>query len=55
MRGEQPGAGAISAWHPLFLEQPVPATRYLAIPVAMAVAVAFEGLVVWLVRRNVRK
>lgn len=53
--GEEPGAGAISTWHQLYLEQPVPPTRYLAVPVVVAVTAALEGLALWLARRNARQ
>jgi len=50
-RGEQEAAGAISSWNMIYLEQPVPITSYVWVPVAMIIAAVLEGLVVRAVRR----
>ncbi len=53
--GEGGAKRSVSSWYSLYLEQPTPATAYLSIPIAMAIAVVIEGAVLWRVRRGKQK
>jgi DMSO reductase family type II enzyme heme b subunit len=53
--GEGGARRSVSSWYSLYLEQPTPASAYISIPIAIAAVAAIEALVVWLVRRSVRR
>jgi DMSO reductase family type II enzyme heme b subunit len=53
--GEGGARRSVSSWYSLYLEQPTPVSAYLAIPIAIAVVAAIEGLILWLVRRRARE
>jgi DMSO reductase family type II enzyme heme b subunit len=55
LRNEKAGSGAISSWYQIYFDQPVPATRYIWIPLAVIAAALAEGWLVWLVRRRQTK
>ncbi len=53
-RGEQDAAGAMSSWHMIYLEEPVPVANYVWVPAAVIVTAALEWWIVRAVRREKR-
>ncbi|MCI0398751.1 MAG: c-type cytochrome [Chloroflexi bacterium] len=52
--GEEGPAGAITSWHLIYLDKPVPLTAYVWVPVAIVATAVVEGWVVWAARRKER-
>lgn len=52
LRGEQPGAGALSPWQQLYLEPPTSPSRFVWVPVAIVGVGLLEGLLLWFSRRR---
>jgi DMSO reductase family type II enzyme heme b subunit len=51
-RGEEGATGAITPWHLIYLQQPVPPATYAWIPAAVLLTAVAEGGIVWAVRRS---